>query len=75
MRTITVYIVVERELEYNDSFYDFNGAERAVLAFRSFSRAQALAQKLSAKEERRIDPGAGFHQSHHVIEAQVEVED
>jgi len=75
MSTITVYIVVERELGYNDCFYDFTGAERAVLAFRSRSRAEALAQELSAKEGRRIDPQEGTNQSHHVIEAEVEVED
>ena len=75
MATITVYIVVERDLGYNDCFYDFTGAERAVLAFRSRSRAEALARKLSAKEDRRIDPSEGTDQSHHVVEAEVEVED
>ena len=75
MPTITVYIVVERELGYNDCFYDFTGGERAVLAFRSRARAEKLAAELSAEEERPIDPSEGTNQSHHVIEAEVEVED
>ena len=75
MATITVYIVVERDLGYNDCFYDFTGAERAVLAFRSRKRAEALARELSEQEHRRIDPSENTDQSHHVIEAEVEVED
>jgi hypothetical protein len=73
MAKATVYIVVERELGYNDCFYDFTGAERAVLAFRSRQRAEALARELSAKETRVIDPDEGATMSHHVIEAEVEV--
>jgi len=68
-----VYIVVERALGYNDCFYDFTGAERAVKAFRSRARAEEVARQLSANNDLRIDPGEGTDQNHVVVEAYVDL--
>lgn len=69
----TVYIVVERQLGYNDCFYDFTGGERAVKAFRSRERAEAVARQLSRENELRIDPAEGTNDNYCVIEARVEI--
>jgi|GEM_PF-1596101 len=70
-----VFIVVKRDLAYNDCFYDFTGGEEVIAAFRSFARAQALAHDLSQDNECTIDPSEETQDDHVVIEALVEVDD
>ena len=74
-----VYVVVHRDLVYNDSWYEWSGGEQPIRAFRSRERAEALAAELTQAHDPNVAHWGKPHRevgpSHVVMEALIDVPD
>lgn len=74
-----VYVVVRRDMRYNDSWHNWSGAEAPVKAYRTRERAEAVAAELAQQTDPNLDRwGEGFASAdpnHVVMEVEVDVPD